>query len=53
MAIAMMVGAIGAHFGPVGFEGDFLGVFIAAVVALVAAITTGVMEMKLRQAADH
>ncbi|MEO1006993.1 MAG: hypothetical protein AAFX79_00320 [Planctomycetota bacterium] len=47
LAAVMMVGAIGSHVvGPVGLEGDFFGVFIAACIALIASVVTGVLELK-------
>ncbi|CAE7943673.1 unnamed protein product [Symbiodinium necroappetens] len=46
LGVAMMLGAVGAHFGPVGFEGDFAGVFAMALVALAASVVAAVLEWK-------
>ena len=51
LASAVMLGAIGSHLGPVGVEGDFLGVFVMAIVGLVASVVTGVLEMRRRRGA--
>ncbi len=48
LAVFVMLGAIASHFGPVGFDGDFRGVFIAALIALVAALTSAILEWKRR-----
>jgi hypothetical protein len=44
LAVGMMLGAIASHFGPVGFDGDFMGVFVAAIIALVAAAAAAWLE---------
>lgn len=44
LAVGMMLGAIASHFGPVGFDGDFLIGFIAAIIALLAATATAWFE---------
>lgn len=46
LAVLTMLGAIASHFGPVGFDGDFLGVFIMALVALATSSTATVLEWK-------
>jgi len=46
LAVATMLGAIASHLGPVGFEGDFMGVFIMALVALATSSTTTTLEWK-------
>ncbi|MEL7473867.1 MAG: hypothetical protein AAGK04_11170 [Planctomycetota bacterium] len=47
LAIVLMIGAIGSHVaGPVGIEGDFLGVFVAAIIAFVAAGVNAFLEWK-------
>lgn len=48
LASLVMLGAIASHFGPVGFDGDFLGVFIAALIALAAAVTSAILEWHRR-----
>ncbi|MFI4870861.1 MAG: hypothetical protein ACIARQ_03545 [Phycisphaerales bacterium JB061] len=45
LAVFTMLGAIASHIvGPVGIEGDFLGVFIAAIITLAAALTASLLE---------
>ena len=47
LAVGLMLGAIGSHVaGPVGMEGEFFGVFIMAIVALVTASTAALLEWK-------
>ena len=50
LAVVTMLGAIGSHLGPVGIEGDFLGVFVMALVGLAASVVTGAMELRARRA---
>lgn len=46
LAVLTMLGAIASHLGPVGFDGDFLGVFIMALVALATSSAATVLEWK-------
>jgi uncharacterized membrane protein YphA (DoxX/SURF4 family) len=48
LAVLTMLGAIASHIGPVGFEGDFMGVFLMALVALVTSIAATILEWKKR-----
>ena len=46
LAVFTMLGAIASHaVGPVGIEGDFLGVFIAAIITLIASVTAALLEL--------
>ena len=46
LGVFTMLGAITSHVvGPVGIEGDFLGVFIAALITLAASITAALLEL--------
>lgn len=46
LAVLTMLGAIASHIvGPVGIEGDFLGVFIAALITLAASVTATILEL--------
>ena len=47
-AVVTMLGAIASHFGPVGFDGDFMGVFIMALVGLATSTTAAALEWKAR-----
>ncbi len=49
LAVLTMIGAIASHLGPVGFDGDFLGVFIMALVALATSSAATVLEWKKKQ----
>lgn len=49
LAVLTMLGAIASHLGPVGFDGDFLGVFIMALVALATSSAATVLEWKKKQ----
>lgn len=47
LAVFTMLGAIASHIvGPVGIEGDFLGVFIAALITLAASVTATILELR-------
>ena len=47
LAIFTMLGAIGSHIvGPVGIEGDFLGVFIAALITLATSSVAAALEWR-------
>lgn len=47
LAIFTMLGAIASHVvGPVGIEGDFLGVFIAALITLAASLVAALLEYR-------
>ncbi len=47
LAVLTMLGAIASHLiGPVGIEGDFLGVFIAAIITLAAAVVAAALEYR-------
>ena len=46
-AAVMMIGAIGSHVvGPVGLEGDMMGVFIAATLALATSSGAAILEWR-------
>ncbi|GAB5496955.1 MAG: hypothetical protein Phyf2KO_20350 [Phycisphaerales bacterium] len=49
LAVLSMLGAIASHLGPVGFDGDFMGVFIMALVALATSTTATVLEWRILQ----
>jgi len=47
LAILTMLGAIASHLvGPVGIEGAFLGVFIAALITLAASTLAAILEYR-------
>lgn len=47
LAVFTMLGAIASHIvGPVGIEGDFLGVFIAALITLAASVIATILELR-------